>query len=150
MTDPTDLAARLAELERRVSALEGRETALTRTDTPTDEDPFWALNRLKTDFPDGALLYAGHVYLPTGEHWGWKEFEDTAALLQSDWEGAAPVLAALGHPLRLAILRAVLHGSRSTTELQADPGLAVGGKLYHHLRELQAAGWLLLQGRGQY
>ena len=74
----------------------------------------------------------------------------TPDLLAADWEGAAPLLAALGHPLRLAILRAVLHGQHTTAELQADPNLAAGGKLYHHLRDLQAGGWLLLQGRGQY
>lgn len=148
MTDPADLAARVAALEARVAALEGSG------DKPAparwDDDAFWALNRLETEHPQGALLYAGHVHLPTGEHWGWKEMEDTGALLGADWEGAAPMLAALGHPLRLSLLRAVLGGQRTTAQLQADPALAAGGKLYHHLRDLQAAGWLLLQGRGQY
>ena len=142
----TDLAARLNELEKRVAVLEKR-----RAESALDTDSrFWALNRLRDEHPEGALIYAGHVHLPTGEHWAWKEFEDTTSLLAADWEGTAPMLAALGHPLRLSILRAVLHGKRTTAELQADPTLAAGGKLYHHLRDLQAGGWLILQGRGQY
>ena len=145
MTD-ADLAARLAELERRVAVLEGRPPA-----SPLEDDSqFWALNRLRDEYPEGALIFAGHVHLPSGEHWGWKEFESAPDLLSADWEGAAPLLAALGHPLRLAILRAVLHGKRTTAELQADPTLAAGGKLYHHLRDLQAGGWLMVQGRGHY
>ena len=147
MPDRADLEARLAELERRVSALEGERPAAPPADLP---DAFWALTRLQQDYPEGALLFAGHVHLPTGEHWRWKEMAQTPDLLAADWEGAAPLLAALGHPLRLAILRAVLHGQHTTAELQADPNLAAGGKLYHHLRDLQAGGWLLLQGRGQY
>lgn len=166
-----DLAARLAAIERRLDALEGRPTLVAaeavrpeaksaNTDRSTDRsaganksaeaEQFWALNRLEADYPAGAVLYAGHVQLPTGERWLWQEGSLTQFLLSADWEGAAPALAALGHPLRLAILQAVLHGKRTTAELQAEPTLAVGGKLYHHLRDLQAGGWLLLQGRGQY
>lgn len=155
MSDRADLEARLAELERRVSALEGERPAPVTAPAPAPvtanlPDAFWALTRLQADYPQGALLFAGHVHLPTGEHWRWKELAQTPDLLAADWEGAAPMLAALGHPLRLAILRAVVHGQRTTAELQADPNLAAGGKLYHHLRDLQAGGWLLLRGRGQY
>lgn len=145
---PSDSERRLAALERRVAALEERGAPPTRGDAAPD--PFWALSRLETDFPDGALLYAGHVHLPTGEHYAWKETQTAPELLAAEWHGAAPVLAALGHPLRLALLQAVLRGQRTTAAFQANADLAAGGKLYHHLRELQAAGWLALEGRGQY
>lgn len=151
MPEASDLAARLAALEARLAVL---EECLNAENTPMRtvrwNEAYWALNRLEEESPQGALLYAGHVHLPTGEHWGWKERQDGPELLAANWDEAAPVLAALGHPLRLAILRAVLHGQRTTTQLQAAPELATGGKLYHHLRELQAGGWLLMQGRGEY
>lgn len=151
MPEVPDLAARVTALEARLAVLEERcAPAPARAPDSRWEEPFWALSRLEDESPQGALLYAGHVHLPTGEHWGWKERQGGPEMLAASWDEAAPVLAALGHPLRLAILRAVLHGQRTTTQLQAAPELATGGKLYHHLRELQAAGWLLMQGRGEY
>lgn len=57
------------------------------------------------------------------------------------------MLAALGHPLRLTLLRAVFRGQDTTAAFQTNSELAGAGKLYHHLRELQAAGWLVPGGR---
>lgn len=148
MTDSADLLARLERLESRLAALEARATPSAPPAGP--KEVFWALERLERDAPEGAVLFSGHVRLPTGEHWAWQEGQDTPALLNADWQGAAPALAALGHPLRLAVLRAVLNGRQTTQDLQGQPDLGGAGKLYHHLRELQAAGWLTLEGRGRY
>ena len=74
----------------------------------------------------------------------------------ADWRPAAPQLAALGHPVRLAILRATLDGAQTTQALATAIGGAAearpvsSGQLYHHLRELTAAGWLAPAGRGAY
>ncbi|MEF2277099.1 hypothetical protein V3W47_02235 [Deinococcus sp. YIM 134068] len=149
MTAPPDLEDRLRVLEERVEALEGQRTDPP-TPSPTPGSDFWALDTLTTRHPQGAVLFSGHARLPTGERYGWQDTALTPDLLAADWGGAAPALAALGHPLRLALLRAVLHGQRTTAEFQARPDLAGAGKLYHHLRELQAAGWLSPQGRGRY
>lgn len=151
MTDSADLHARLEHLESRLAVLEARAAQAVPSAPPAaQEDGFWVLERLERDAPEGALLFSGHVRLPTGEHWAWQEGQAAPEFLNADWQGAAPALAALGHPLRLAVLRAVLHGQQTTQELQGQPGLGGAGKLYHHLRELQAAGWLTLEGRGRY
>ena len=71
-------------------------------------------------------------------------------LLEMDLEEAAAALAGLGHPVRLRLLQAVLRGQRGATDRGAVEGLATSGQLYHHLRELQAAGWLRSVGRGRY
>jgi len=75
---------------------------------------------------------------------------DLNALLDADWDTAAEPLAALGHPVRLAVLRGVLTGLHTTSELAALDRLGTTGQLYHHLRQLQAAGWLRSTGRGRY
>jgi len=75
---------------------------------------------------------------------------DLNALLEAYWDTAAEPLAALGHPVRLAVLRGVLTGLHTTAELAALDRLGTTGQLYHHLRQLQAAGWLRSTGRGRY
>jgi hypothetical protein len=144
--------ARIKALEARVEALESSKKSKTNPEakSETSRDQFWALNRITKDHSEGAIVFAGHVKLPNGGQYAWQETELTDAQLQANWDDAAPMLAALGHPVRLALLRAVLHGNHSTTDLQANPEFAAAGKLYHHLRELQATNWLVLEGRGRY
>lgn len=145
-----DLEDRLRALEARVAALEGERTDTRPSGSPPQSGDFWALDTLTARHPAGAVVFAGHVSLPTGAAYGWQQAAHAPDLLASGWEDAAPALAALGHPLRLTLLRAVLHGQDTTAAFQAHPELAGAGKLYHHLRELQAAGWLVAEGRGRY
>lgn len=146
MSGIPDLAARLRALEERVAALERERTASA---APASGD-FWVLDTLTARHPEGAVAFAGHTPLPSGAVYGWQKTALTPALLAADWQDAAPVLAALGHPLRLTLLRAALHGQETITDFQAHPELAGAGKLYHHLRELQVTGWLVQEHRGRY
>ena len=70
--------------------------------------------------------------------------------LAEGWEEAAAVLAALGNPVRLEIVRRLLLGGETVQELQEIPGLGTTGQLYHHLRDLQAAGLVTQRRRGRY
>ena len=88
--------------------------------------------------------------LPGGEHVEWQQAAPTDDLLATDWDVAADTLAALGHPVRLRLLREVLRGSRTTAELGEVEGLGTTGQLHHHLRLLVAAGWLRSASRGRY
>jgi hypothetical protein len=80
----------------------------------------------------------------------WRHEAQVAAVLGADWPACAPRLAALGHPVRLAILKAVATGTFEATALQQATGAATPGQFYHHLRELTAAGWLVSERRGVY
>jgi len=66
-----------------------------------------------------------------------------------DGETAAGRLAALGHPVRLRLLLAVLRGATGPAELAEVPGIGTSGQIYHHIRTLTATGWLRASGRGQ-
>jgi DNA gyrase subunit B len=54
----------------------------------------------------------------------------------------AQILSVLGNEVRLAILRTLLSGPRSAAELVSELGMGTTGQAYHHLRELQRAGYV--------
>ncbi|MEU9941963.1 ArsR/SmtB family transcription factor [Streptomyces lavendulae] len=155
-----DLEARVAELERRLDALEA--------DPPPRPEPpegdFWALEGWKERLPalgadTGGVLFTGAVTLPTGERYEWQQAAPTTALLDDGPDGpdggtdgsrTADSLAALGNPVRLRLLREILAGRRTAAELTALDGVGTSGQVYHHLRQLTAAGWLHTTGRGRH
>ncbi|TPQ22733.1 ArsR/SmtB family transcription factor [Streptomyces sporangiiformans] len=138
------LPERLAALEERVARLEAGPQ------TPRNET-FWALEGLRERLTgQGQVLFTGALDLPTGEHYEWQQGAATDGLLEADWAEYAAAYSALGHPVRLTLLRAVLQGTRSAAELQETAGLNTTGQLYHHLKQLTATGWLNAEGRGHY
>ncbi|WP_030678854.1 ArsR/SmtB family transcription factor [Streptomyces cellulosae] len=137
-------------LLERVAALEERVSRLELGPQPRS-DVFWALEGLRRRLTgDGQVLFTGALDLPTGEHYEWQQGAATENLLEANWADHATPYAALGHPVRLTLLRAVLRGTRSAAELQETAGLNTTGQLYHHLKQLTAAGWLQAEGRGHY
>ncbi|HEY7488404.1 MAG TPA: winged helix-turn-helix domain-containing protein [Streptosporangiaceae bacterium] len=145
------VADRLARLERRVARLEDTSGSVRVSTSELDADTFWALEGLKDRAPEsGAVLFTGTVELPTGERYEWQQGHPAADLLADDWSQAAAALTALAHPVRLLLLREVVHGARTAAELSAHERLGTTGQLYHHLRQLVSAGWLRTTARGQY
>ncbi|OJF10478.1 helix-turn-helix domain-containing protein [Couchioplanes caeruleus] len=148
------LEHRVSELERRLAEL--TSTVEGRTPRAGDRRPpdvFWALEGLRERVGDdngGAVLFTGTVHLPTGEHYDWQFGTAVDDIFESDWSDWASTLGALGHPVRLLLLRRVLAGTRTATELADDDALGTTGQIYHHLRQLVAAGWLHSSARGQY
>ncbi|MFT4228666.1 MAG: winged helix-turn-helix domain-containing protein, partial [Microbacterium sp.] len=111
----------------------------------------WALEGLRARAPEGgAVLYTGTVDLPTGGTVQWQYGLATAAVFAQDWSERAGALTALGHAVRLQMLHAVLNGTTTASELVETLGLGTSGQLYHHLKELTAAGWLVSSKRGAY
>lgn len=146
----TELPSGLRKLERRMAAVEARLTA-TR-DAPADASDRMdehALAQHAAAVP-GAVAFGGVVDLPAGEHVEGQSRESASVLLDEPWDTAAEPLRALGHPVRIELLRYVLRGVSSTAELAALDVVSTTGQLYHHLNHLIAAGWLRHTGRGRY
>lgn len=152
-------ADRIADLERRVTALETAVAA--RPDAPrgrpsqaridaspaVDPDVFWALEGLHAREPaPGAVMIVGNVELPTGIVARWQEGARTEDLLDDDGESCAESLAALGHPVRIKLVREVLRGTATARGLAQLDGMGTSGQVYHHLRLLVSAGWLRARG----
>lgn len=153
-----DLATRVSELERRVALLEDDGGERPPQRPIVDTDTFWALARLAErtgpefdrDGVAGSLLYAGRATTPGGGALIWQAEHPLPGVLAEGWEDAAVVLAALGNPVRLEIVRRLLLGGETVQELQEIPGLGTSGQLYHHLRDLQTAGLVTQRRRGRY
>ncbi|MEU9012111.1 helix-turn-helix domain-containing protein [Streptomyces sp. NPDC048479] len=144
-----ELEERVAELERRLAALEGGGRDVPRL----GDGDFWALDGLKAQLVGteaGGVLFTGAVRLPTQEQYEWQYGTLTGDLLDADWTQAAESFAALGHPVRLRLLREILGGRRTAAELAELEDLGTTGQIYHHLRQLAAVGWLHTAGRGRY
>ncbi len=143
------------ELRARLDAVEKRLDALDATTGPSGAERFWALDRLKRDVvptagEGGAVLFTGAVRLPTGEPVEWQEAHAAAPLFDEDWAPLAAGLTALAHPVRLLLLQQVLGGAHTVAQLAEHESLGTTGQLYHHLRQLTAAGWLRASARGRY
>lgn len=163
MDSPLDsLRQEVAALADRLAALESRgsETPTTAHGrTPVDAlDPetFWALHGLQSrlaahpETAEGAVMLVGSVRLPGGGDVVWQQAVGTDGLIDTEWTAQAPTLAALGHPVRVELLRQILAGTHTTAELAALDDLGTTGQLHHHLRQLVAAGWVRQSGRGSY
>lgn len=145
----TGLEDTVAALVRRVDRLETRLDAPGAVDS---EEPLWTVQALRrrSDDAAGRIVFAGVVGAREGGQYVWQQEHPVAALAAQDWSGIAPVLAALGHPVRLEVLRAVQRGIHTIKELMLLPGVGTTGQVYHHLRDLQRAGWVRQQRRNHY
>lgn len=116
---------------------------------------FWAidgvLRKAEASQNDaGGVVFAGQVVLPNEETYAWQLENDTGDILAADWSVAHATLAALAHPIRLLVLKALIEGKRDTQSLASLPDMGTTGQLYHHLKELEAAGWIRQPRRGEY
>lgn len=128
-----ELEARLAELEARVAELERRDIPDAQT------------GPMRTG---GEVAYRGDVHLHGDVKWDIGYSPD--AVLELSIRRTSDVLAALGHPVRLEIVRTLLRGPANATDLQDAVGLGSTGQVYHHLKALGSANIVEQHGRGDY
>ncbi len=97
----------------------------------------------------GAITLAGAATTGIGEVL-WAGEHGLAEIWNLDPSNLARLLAALGHPARIVLVRALLAGERTSQELGEVVGSGSAGQLYHHLKDLMAAGIVDQAGRNQY
>lgn len=144
-------------LTERVDVLDAQQpTTPAVAESPADSDAFWALAGMQSrlaDVPsttDGAVMLVGSLTLPTGAPVSWQQSVGTAGMLETEWTERAAAFAALGHPVRMELLRHILSGVHATADLASIEALGTTGQLHHHLRQLLSAGWVRQSGRGNY
>ncbi|MEM8534739.1 MAG: helix-turn-helix domain-containing protein [Chloroflexota bacterium] len=155
---------RLTEVEQQISSLLQRIEALEQYASTTVPPPQPAFqidptiieqmrNREGPPYEEentrGAVTYAGALHTH-GAQYEWQVERPAPGLLQLEPESLAQVLAALGSPQRLLLVRALLRGPHNRQQLQEELGITSAGQLYHHLKELLAAGIIEQRGRNDY
>jgi DNA-binding transcriptional ArsR family regulator len=144
-----ELKSQLAQLAARLEKLEKQAPA--KSAPGIDAERYWLIDKLTREGAKGGeVVYGGVVTVPTGEQYVWQKHGGVRELFKRDWAAFDRVLAALGHPVRLAILKALLEGKRSKADLEKLEGLGTTGQLYHHLKALEEAGWVRSLERGVY
>jgi DNA-binding transcriptional ArsR family regulator len=174
----TDFESRLAALEAQVAALAAQPVSTPERESAPDDGvqaardsqsgapdlpkrgvlpqrKFWAIdgvlrNAEAAENEAGGVVFAGQVVLPNQETYAWQMETDARELLAADWTVANAALAALAHPIRLQVLKALIEGKRDTQSLVSLPDMGTTGQLYHHLKELEAASWIRQPRRGEY
>ena len=141
-------ASALDEVLRRLEVLEKRVPR--KMAGVAEDERYWLLEKLSHHPRPGAVAYGGVVDLPNGEHYIWQRESKAQDLYALEWESVTHVIGGLAHPVRLALLKALLEGRRSTAELQKLEGLGTTGQLYHHLKALERGGWVRSLERGVY
>ncbi|MBN2369137.1 MAG: helix-turn-helix domain-containing protein [Vicinamibacteria bacterium] len=97
----------------------------------------------------GAIAYGGAAVLGERECL-WVREHPLPDVVDLDPDRLAQVLTALAHSARLVLLRSLLEKARTSQELQAVLGVSSPGQLYHHLKELLAAGIVTQARRSHY
>ena len=94
----------------------------------------------------GAVSIAGQP----SSWWSIRYDEAVDKLLANPDYKVAQALSALGSETRLGILRRLLDAPQTAAELVAALGFKTTGQAYHHLRELERAGYVKQREGGRY
>jgi hypothetical protein len=156
---------RVADLSRRVAVLEAAERSDTGSGAasssgrePADVGANLRLvtalrgrkgPRYVRDDVAGAVSFTGAARIG-GSEVLWAAEHGLPEVWDAEPGDLARLLAALGHPARLALVRAVLAGVATSQELAATAGVGSTGQLYHHLKDLIAVGVVEQAGRNRY
>lgn len=94
----------------------------------------------------GAVLVEGRPH----SWWSIRTDEAVTKLLTNPDYKVAQILSVLGSEVRLAILRHLLDAPKTAAEIVTALGFKTTGQAYHHLRELERAGYVKQREGGRY
>lgn len=141
----------LAALLHRVELLEQHRPAGLQPSRET------AAARLARDVAPGTAEPAGHGVIAysgsvdfAGKPLKMHSHQPVAAAFSGEPEGVARIFGALGSPHRVLMLRALCDGPKTGQQLEDAAGISSTGQLYHHIKELLAAGLVVQPARSVY
>lgn len=130
---------RVADLAQRVARLEAREPQPLKTVLDSTLEP-----------PEqGRVVYSG-LGPWAGHAVAWQMERTWDEVVDHEPEAIARTFAALSSPMRVRIVGALLDGPAATAALAERIDAVTSGQLFHHLRDLLAAGLVHQPQRGVY
>jgi hypothetical protein len=158
MPDPPDrmtaLEAEVAALQARLAAVEGQLSSFALEGDPgalfqarrSALPPHQDLPAGQTEPVQGTLSYSGT--LQRGERpLRFRQSLSVQSLVEAPPDLLAPIFAALASPHRVILLRTLCERPCTAQQLQEVLGMNSAGQLYHHLKELLAAGLITQRER---
>jgi len=168
MTEPTEtgrgnlnILRRLEALEERVAKLEGAKAPRPKRDPKAiTRDIMSLMDELLEEKRHGKPKGSQYLdYLKVSVFQRAKDVsfchmvtsgpDDYEELFKADENLIAEVASSLANPSRVKLIKSLLAGDKTSSELSQDTGID-GGQLYHHLRELAKAKFLSRDHRGVY
>lgn len=147
-----DVQARIAGLEAQMTDIISRLAALERAASPhavTAQGTGKAAEPAGERGDDAVVTYAGDGQFGPGKM-AIRQRKTLREVLSVSPESIAPVFGGLASPARIALLYALIDGPRTSQELREVLDAGSVGQLYHHLRELLAAGLVVQPARSVY
>lgn len=139
-----ELSGRLAALEHKPAAAAAAGPGAGQAAAPAAQGPGGA-----APAEEQTLTYGGNVRLGGSRMVvGFRRTVDN--VLDTDPDAPGRVFTALASPARITLLQALLNGPRTSQQLRGVLDDPSAGQLYHHLRELLAAGLVVQPGRSVY
>lgn len=137
LADQNDRDALLQRLEALESAVARHESLFTKESPSNNESP---------EATNGAVHFSGQFENASGSiSYSWTRPQHH--LLEEAWDSSFTRLAALAHPQRGLILKQLFNEPCSVSTLCQLGVTSSTGTAYHHLNELESAGWVR-KGRG--
>ncbi len=140
----------LAELAERVARLERAAATAAATAAPAAPRAAPFPFDLGDDADANVVTYVGHGLRDGPVAWQVKRTWEDVLAAADDGDGLAAALTALASGPRLRIVAELARGPVATGDLAERVGQSGTGQLFHHLKELLAAGIVHQPQRGVY
>ncbi|WP_054952925.1 ArsR/SmtB family transcription factor [Flaviflexus massiliensis] len=140
--DQPATSTQLSQVENQLTARLDWLTELLTGEVATHGSPTSTDDRPPDRPGAGSVVDVNAAQVTAGE---W--FVETSA---DDLESIADSLAIVAHPVRLRILHTASTHSVRVTQILEALRLRTTGQVYHHLRILTEAGWVVSDGAGNY
>jgi len=144
----------LSKIAKEVEKLKTRREQVSLGPYPGPPEPSASLIRVLAerlpDKPDAGMAFFGGIQKKNGKiRSSYFSGHDVESILRCSPKRVAKLLSPFSSEQRILILKTLIKGDRSSSELSRETGLE-GGQLYHHLKELALAEYIELKERGIY
>jgi len=149
-----ELREQLSKLASKVEKLEGAEQVMSFGHHPGPPEPIASLIRMLAerlpDKPDAGMAFFGGIQEKDGKiSSSYFSGHDLESMMTCSPKRIASLLSPFSSEQRISILKTLVKGDKSSSELSQATGLE-GGQLYHHLKELALAEYMEQRERGIY